>query len=242
MAEIILPLDQPSAAEALELVDRLGPDADFYKVGLELYTAAGPGVVHELRRRCKRVFLDLKLHDIPTTVARAVRVAAALDVTLLTLHTAGGSPMMQAARDASGGGVRLLGVTVLTSMGAAELEGVWGREIRSIRREVGRLAALAHDAGLDGVVASALEAKWVRKSLEPPFLIVTPGIRPAGTAKGDQKRVATPADAVAAGADYLVVGRPVTQAPDPVAALAALRAEVAAARTPPTAPRNHHSP
>ncbi len=232
MAEIIIPLDHPSAREAFDLVDRLGPGADFYKVGLELYTVAGPPVVQELRRRGKRVFLDLKLHDIPNTVAGAVRAAAALDVSLLTLHIAGGTTMMEAARDASAGRIKLLGVTVLTSLGAAELEGVWGREIRAIRREVGRLASLAHAAGLHGVVASALEAKLIREALEPPFLIVTPGIRPAGAARGDQKRVATPADAVAAGADYLVVGRPVTQAPDPVAALAALRAEVASAAAP----------
>ena len=232
MAEIIIPLDRPSAAEATALVDRLGPGADFYKVGLELYTVAGPAVVHELRRRGKRVFLDLKLHDIPNTVAGAVRAAASLDVSLLTLHTTGGVGMMEAAREAAAGRVRLLGVTVLTSFGAAELEGVWGREIASLQREVGRLAALAREAGLDGVVASPLEARWVRKSLEPPFLIVTPGIRPVGAAKGDQRRVATPADAVAAGADYLVVGRPVTQARDPVAALDALRAEVAAATAP----------
>ncbi len=232
MTEIVIPLDQPSAGEALALVDRLGPGADFYKVGLELYTAAGPPVVHELRRRGKRVFLDLKLHDIPNTVAGAVRAAAALDVSLVTLHTAGGTTMMEAARDASAGRVKLLGVTVLTSLGVAELEGVWGREIGSIRREVGRLASLARDAGLDGVVASALEAKLIREAVELPFLIVTPGIRPAGATRGDQKRVATPAEAVAAGADYLVVGRPVTQASDPAAALAALRAEVAAATAP----------
>jgi orotidine-5'-phosphate decarboxylase len=232
MAEIIIPLDHPSAGEAMALVELLGAGADFYKVGLELYAVAGPPVVHELRRRGKRVFLDLKLHDIPNTVAGAVRAAAAMDVDLLTLHAAGGTSMMEAAREAAAGRVKLLGVTVLTSLSAAELEGVWGREIRSIREEVGRLASLAHGAGLDGVVASALEASWLRKALEPPFLIVTPGIRPAGAAHGDQKRVATPADAVAAGADYLVVGRPVTQAPDPVAALAALRAEVAAAGAP----------
>ncbi|MDP2958899.1 MAG: orotidine-5'-phosphate decarboxylase [Longimicrobiales bacterium] len=229
MAEIIIPLDYASAREALALVDRLGPLAAFYKVGLELFTRSGPEVLSELRRRGKRVFLDLKLHDIPNTVARAVAAAAVLDVELLTVHTAGGASMMEAARDASGGRVKLLGVTVLTSLTAAELELVWGREIVSIRDEVGRLAVLAHESGMDGVVASALEASWIRKTLEPPFLIVTPGIRPAGAALGDQKRVATPADAVAAGADYLVVGRPLTQADDPVAALASLLAEVAAA-------------
>lgn len=232
MAEIILPLDHASADQALALVDRLGDEATFYKVGLELYTHAGPEVVRELRRRGKRVFLDLKLHDIPNTVAGAVRAAAALDVQLLTLHAAGGVSMMEAARDAAAGRVKLLGVTILTSLTASEVEGVWGREITSIRDEVGRLAALVHETGLDGVVASALEAGWIRRSLEPPFLIVTPGIRPEGAEVGDQKRVATPADAVAAGADYLVVGRPVTQAEDPAAALRALLAEVSAAAEP----------
>ncbi|GMV07929.1 MAG: orotidine 5'-phosphate decarboxylase [Gemmatimonadota bacterium] len=229
MAEIILPLDQPSAEEALALVDLLGEPAGFYKVGLELYTRAGPEVVRELRRREKRVFLDLKLHDIPNTVAGAVRAAMALDVQLLTLHASGGTSMLEAARDAAEGRVKLLGVTLLTSLTAAEVEGVWGREIASIRDEVGRLAGVVHASGLDGVVASALEASWIRRSLEPPFLVVTPGIRPAGTDRGDQRRVATPADAVAAGSDYLVVGRPVTQAEDPRAALAALLAEVEAA-------------
>lgn len=229
MAEIILPLDHPSAEEALALVDRLGDAGTFYKVGLELYTRAGPEVVRELRRRDKRVFLDLKLHDIPNTVAGAVRAAVELDVQLLTLHVAGGGSMMEAAREAGDGRVKLLGVTVLTSLTASEVEGVWGREITSIRDEVARLATLAEGSGLDGVVASALEAGWIRRTLEPPFLIVTPGIRPAGADVGDQKRVATPADAVAAGADYLVVGRPVTQADDPRAALAALLDEVSRA-------------
>jgi orotidine-5'-phosphate decarboxylase len=229
MAEIIIPLDHPSAGEALALVDQLGEPGTFYKVGLELYTRSGPEVVSELRRRGKRVFLDLKLHDIPNTVAGAVRAAVALDVELLTLHAVGGVSMMEAARDAAEGRVKLLGVTVLTSLTAAEVEGAWGREISSIRDEVGRLAGLAHECGLDGVVASALEASWIRRALAPPFLIVTPGIRASGTPEEDQKRVATPSDAVAAGSDYLVVGRPVTKAPEPREALLSLLAEVEAA-------------
>lgn len=229
MAEIIVPLDHPSPDDALALVERLGEDASFYKVGLELFTRSGPDVVRELRRRGKRVFLDLKLHDIPNTVARAVEAAGALEAELVTVHAGGGSSMMEAARDAAPEGMRILGVTVLTSLTATEVEGVWGREINSIRDEVGRLAGLAHRCGLHGVVASALEAGWIRRALEPPFLIVTPGIRPRGTAAEDQKRVATPTDAVLAGADYLVVGRPVTRAADPAAALAAVLAEVAAA-------------
>jgi orotidine-5'-phosphate decarboxylase len=229
MAGVIIALDHASQAEAMALVDRLGGSGTFYKVGLELYTRAGPTVVEALRARGKRVFLDLKLHDIPNTVAGAVRAASALDVELLTVHASGGVSMLEAAREAATGGVRLLGVTVLTSLTASEVEGVWGREINSIRDEVARLAVLAHDCGIDGVVASAMEAGWIRRALGPERLIVTPGIRPAGTDHGDQERVATPAGAVAAGADYLVVGRPVTQAVDPTLALAALLAEVAEA-------------
>jgi orotidine-5'-phosphate decarboxylase len=229
MAGIIIALDRASQQDALTLVDRLGSAGTFYKVGLELYTRSGPAVVAALRERGKRVFLDLKLHDIPNTVAGAVRAASSLDVELLTVHASGGASMLEAARDAASGGVRLLGVTVLTSLSAAELEGAWGREINSIRDEVGRLAELAHRCGIDGVVASALEAGWIRRALGPEGLIVTPGIRPAGGDQGDQKRVATPANAVEAGADYLVVGRPVTQADDPAKALEALLAEVARA-------------
>jgi orotidine-5'-phosphate decarboxylase len=232
MAEIIVALDHRSDAEALELVDRLGDAGTFYKVGLELYTRGGPDVVGALRDRGKRTFLDLKLHDIPNTVAGAVRAAASLEVDLLTVHTGGGVPMLQAAVEAAEGRVRLLGVTILTSLSPSDVELVWGREIRSIRDEVIRLAELASGAELDGVVASAVEAGWLRPALGEDMLIVTPGIRPVGVDPGDQKRVASPADAVAAGADYLVVGRPVTQARDPAEALDALLAEIAAAEAP----------
>ncbi len=232
MAEIIVALDHASDGEALALVDDLGSRGTFYKVGLELFTRAGPSVVRALHERGKRTFLDLKLHDIPNTVAGAVRAAASLDVELLTLHAGGGVPMLRAAVEAAEGRVKLLGVTILTSLTPSDVELVWGREIRSIRDEVGRLAELASSAELDGVVASAVEAGWLRPALGDDKLIVTPGIRPRGTDPGDQKRVASPADAVAAGADYLVVGRPVTQAEDPAAAFDALLAEVAAAEGP----------
>ncbi len=232
MAEIIVALDHPSAEEALDLVRRLGDQGRFFKVGLELYTRAGPDVVRRLRDHGKRVFLDLKLHDIPNTVAGAVRAAAALDVELITIHTAGGLPMMRAAVEAAEGTMGLLAVTLLTSLSPSDVEAVWGREIRSIRDEVSRLAGLAEECGLAGVVASALETGWLRPQVGADFLIVTPGIRPAGADLDDQMRVATPADAVEAGASYLVVGRPVTQADDPLAALQALQAEVAAARAP----------
>ena len=226
VADVIVALDYPSADEALTMVERLGPPATFYKVGLELYTRGGPSFVESLATLGKRVFLDLKLHDIPNTVAGAVRSASALGVDLLTVHTAGGPAMLEAAADASGRQMRVLGVTLLTSLTPDELEVVWGREIRSIREEVGRLTDLAVACDLDGVVASPLEASWIRNRVEHDFLVVTPGIRREGADPGDQRRVATPADAVSAGADYLVIGRPITRADDPVAALTALLAEL----------------
>jgi len=231
MAEVIVALDYPSTDEALALVEQLGEPATFYKVGLELYTSCGPSFVESLAGLGKRVFLDLKLHDIPNTVERAVRSAAELGADLLTVHTAGGGTMLEAAAEASGPDMRILGVTLLTSLTPTELEVVWGREIRSIREEVGRLTDLAVACGLDGVVASALEASWVRNRVEQDFLLVTPGVRPAGGDVGDQKRVATPAEAVSAGSDYLVIGRPITQADDPSVAFAALLAELTEGNT-----------
>ena len=226
MAGVIVALDVPSTEEALDLVERIGEEGRFYKVGLELYTRAGPSVVRELTGRGRRVFLDLKLHDIPHTVQRATEAAAALGVDLLTVHAAGGPAMLAAAREAADDRVRLLAVTVLTSLKPDDMGRVWGRQIRSVREEVGRLADLAVECGMNGVVASSLEASWLRGHVGDEFLIVTPAIRPAGTDQGDQKRVGTPADAVRAGADYLVVGRPVTHAADPAAAFADLLREV----------------
>jgi orotidine-5'-phosphate decarboxylase len=230
MSRVIVPLDVSSKQAAMSLVDRLGDQADFYKVGFELYTRSGPDVVRELVERGKQVFLDIKLHDIPNTVGRAVAVASELGVDLLTVHVSGGPSMMEAAAKARGGDLKLLGVTVLTSLSPDEMSTVWDREIRSVREEVGRLAVLASDTGMNGVVASALEASWIRRHLSGDFLIVTPGIRPAGSDAGDQDRIATPADAVEAGADYLVIGRPITQATDPAAALAAVLREIDQAR------------
>ena len=229
MPKVILALDTASAAEAFRLVKALGEAGDFYKVGLELYTRAGPSVVSALRARGKRVFLDLKLHDIPNTVVGAVSAASDLGVDLLTVHAAGGRTMLEAARGARTGATRLVGVTVLTSLAPDDLSVAWGRDIESMSAEVGRLADLAEASGLDGVVASAEEAAALRARHGPDFLLVVPGIRLAGTDRGDQKRVATPAAAVRAGADYLVVGRAVTSAPDPSAALATVLAEVARA-------------
>lgn len=226
MSRVILPLDVPSADQAFALVDRLGDDADFYKVGLELYTRSGPDVVRELVARGKRVFLDLKLHDIPNTVAGAVAAASDLGVELLTLHASGGPRMMEAAVGARSGDLKLLAVTVLTSLTPDEMSAVWDREIRSVRDDVGRLAVMGKEAGVDGIVASALEAGWIRQQVGPGFLIVTPGIRPVGSERGDQNRVATPAEAVRNGADHLVIGRPITQADDPAAALDAVLREI----------------
>mgnify|MGYP003322764999 CR=1 FL=1 len=230
MSGLIIPLDVPDLDYAADLVDRLGDEADFYKVGLELYTRVGPPAVEMLQRRGKRIFLDLKLHDIPNTVAGAVRSASALGLDLLTLHAQGGEPMLEAAAAERTGGLRLLAVTVLTSLESWHLEAVWGRSVDDTAAEVHRLARMAVASGLDGVVSSPLEAASLRSLLGPDPILVTPGIRPAGSAVGDQRRIATPADAVRAGADYLVVGRPVTQAPDPRAALTAVLAEIRSAR------------
>ena len=225
MGSVIVALDFPRGDEALSLVDDLGEAGTFYKVGLQLYTAEGPSVVQALKDRGKRVFLDLKLHDIPNTVASGVRVASQLGVDFLTLHIVGGRAMLEAARDAAGE-TRLLGVTILTSLSAADLEVTWGRNNPSVVEEVGRLADLAAQYRIHGVVASPHEASSVRSRVGSEFLVVTPGIRPAGVGHDDQQRVATPSAAIAAGADYLVVGRSITRASDPEAALYSILTEV----------------
>ena len=240
MSEVIVALDVPELDDALSLVRSLGDDATFYKVGLELYTAAGPDSVHALRNEGKRVFLDLKLHDIPNTVARATERAGALGVELLTVHVTGGARMLSAAREAAPDGLRLLGVTLLTSMAVADVEEVWGRELRSVRDEVARLTQVALEHGLQGVVASATEAAWIRARVPDTFLVVTPGIRPSHAGADDQRRPATPADAVRAGADYLVVGRPITRASDPRGALRAILAEMEGAGGPDSTESNEH--
>lgn len=219
MAQVIIALDVPTLDDALGLVDSLGEGADFYKVGLELFTGEGPSVVQALTDRDKRVFLDLKLHDIPHTVARAVGRARHLDVELLTVHATGGRPMMEAAAEAAGDDLTLLGVTVLTSMTASDAENSWGRDVDSLEKEVVRLARLAQESGLGGVVASVREAAPIKAAVGSDLVVVTPGIRFAGDDAHDQARVSTPAEAVAAGADYLVIGRSVTRAPDPAEAL-----------------------
>ena len=230
MAQVIIPLDVPTLDDAMGLVDSLGEAADFYKVGLELFTAEGSAAVQALKQRNKRVFLDLKLHDIPSTVARAVARARVLEVDLLTLHATGGRPMMEAAAQAAENDLTLLGVTVLTSMTSSDMEHSWGREVDSIEEEVVRLATLGRDSGVGGVVASVREAAPVKKALGSDLVVVTPGIRFAGGDAHDQARVSTPGAAVAAGADYLVIGRSVTQAPDPAEALRRVHEEMAGSR------------
>ena len=227
MAQVIIALDVPTLDEAMGLVDALGEETDFYKVGLELFTREGPSVVDALRGRDKRIFLDLKLHDIPNTVARAVARARDLEVDLLTLHATGGRPMMEAAAEAAGDDLMLLGVTVLTSMTASDVEDSWGRAVDSIEEEVVRLARLVRESGVGGVVASVREAAPIKEAVGTDLVVVTPGIRLAGDDAHDQARVSTPAEAVAAGADYLVIGRSVTQASDPAEALRRVYEEAA---------------
>jgi len=215
---IIVPLDVESPAAAQGIVDLLGPDTPFYKVGLELYTASGPGFVSALRDQDKDVFLDLKLHDIPNTVARAVERAADLGVRFLTVHGTGGPRMIEAAATAAGGRLTLLAVTVLTSLDRSELSGVWGREVVSLETEVVRIARSSMEAGAGGVVCSPREARAVSDVIPSGSEVVTPGVRFQDGALDDQRRVATPAAAFRAGATRLVMGRPITRASDPAAA------------------------
>lgn len=206
---LVIALDVPTLEDARSLVDRLGPEVHWFKVGAELFTAAGPAAVALVLEREARVFLDLKFHDIPNSVRGAVASALRLGVSMLTVHAAGGAAMLKAAAEARGlargDGPVLLGVTVLTSQHDA-LE---------------RIIASARDVqavGLDGVVASMHEARPIKETCGPGFIVVTPGIRPAGRAGDDQRRTALPGEAVAAGADFVVVGRPITRAADPLQA------------------------
>jgi orotidine-5'-phosphate decarboxylase len=229
---IIVALDFPDAAAARAMVARLDPGLCRLKVGKELFVAAGPDFVRELVDRGFGVFLDLKFHDIPNTVAQACKAAARLGVWMTNVHASGGPRMLVAAREALEGFEHrplLIAVTVLTSMGPAELNAIG--VAAGPEQQVLRLAGLTREAGLDGVVCSALEAPALRRELGPDFRLVTPGIRPAGGEAGDQTRIMTPAQALQAGADYLVIGRPITQAPDPITALQQIHAEIAAAPT-----------
>ena len=221
---IIVPLDVPDAAAALALAARLDAKLCRVKVGKELFVAAGPAVVGKLQERGFEVFLDLKFHDIPNTVAGACRAAARLGVWMMNVHASGGEAMMRAARESIAAVARppiLIAVTILTSLSDADLErvGLQG----SLAENVERLARLARACGLDGVVCSAQEAALIRKAAGEDFLLVTPGIRLKDDRKDDQARIVTPVEAVRLGANYLVIGRPITQAPDPAAMLASIR-------------------
>ncbi len=243
--KLIVALDLPSGNAATRMAERLRGHAGMFKVGSELFTAEGPVPVRYLVTTGHRVFLDLKFHDIPNTVRAAAREAAELGVSMVNVHASGGRKMMEAALEGARSALqsvsrrmqcsagivvgdearpKVLAVTILTSLASQDLEelGISGTPVEAVIR----LARLAQSAGLDGVVASPREISAIRQACGPGFLIVTPGIRPGSAATDDQARIATPASAIAAGADYLVVGRPITGAPDPVAAADAIVAEM----------------
>jgi orotidine-5'-phosphate decarboxylase len=222
-------LDLPDAKQALAFVDSLGDTCQWFKVGMELYYATGNSLVQELRQRGFNIFLDLKLHDIPNTVAGAIRSATQAGASLLTIHASGGAAMLAAAAEAAAtpAAPSLLAVTVLTSMDANQLSGIGITATPA--EQVLRLAKLAKTAGIDGMVCSPEEVNILRNEMGPQTMLVIPGIRSAGAAIGDQKRVATPATAIAQGASMLVVGRPITQAPNPKQAAQAILDEIAEA-------------
>jgi len=224
---VVVPLDFPDAASALAMAARLDPRLCRVKVGKELFVAAGPAIVEQLHERGFEVFLDLKFHDIPNTVAGACKSAARLGVWMMNVHASGGEAMLRAAREAIAAVTKpplLIGVTILTSLDDESIARVGFAG--SVRENVERLARLTKECGLDGVVCSAQEAPWVRSAAGTSFSLVTPGIRLATDAKGDQARTVTPVEAVKLGADYLVIGRPITRAADPVAVLEGIRREL----------------
>lgn len=227
--KVIVALDYDNQADALAFVDRIDPSSCRLKVGKEMFTLFGPDFVKELHKRGFSVFLDLKFHDIPNTCSKAVRAAAELGVWMVNVHAGGGEKMMAASREIIEpyGKDRplLIGVTVLTSMEQSDLAGI-GLDVAP-QEQVIRLANLTKNAGLDGVVCSAQESSLLKSELGQAFKLVTPGIRPAGSAVGDQKRIMTPVDAIQAGSDYLVIGRPITQAADPASVLAEINATLA---------------
>ncbi|HZR33176.1 MAG TPA: orotidine-5'-phosphate decarboxylase [Terriglobales bacterium] len=228
---LIIALDVSTAAAARKIVAAVGESASTFKVGKQLFTAEGPQIVRELIGSGRKVFLDLKFHDIPNTVSGAVAEATRLKVSMLTVHASGGGKMLQAAAEAAGPtGPLVLAVTVLTSLSDQDLDevGISGRVVDQVLR----LANLARVSGCGGIVASPLEAREVRRELGTGFAIVTPGVRPAGGDPGDQARVTTPAEAIAAGATHLVVGRPVTAAKDPGLAARKIVEEMVSAGVP----------
>jgi len=230
--QIIVALDYPEQNAALEMADQLDPSRCRVKVGKELFTRAGPQVVERLHGKGFDVFLDLKFHDIPNTTAKAVRAAAELGVWMVNVHASGGRRMMEAARNeleqVNGVNTLLIAVTVLTSMERQDLADI-GLDVDPLE-QVKRLALLTEQGGLDGVVCSAQEVTPLRELVSPSFQLVTPGIRPADAVVGDQKRIMTPGMAIQAGSTHLVIGRPITQAEEPVVALERIEQEILAAR------------
>jgi orotidine-5'-phosphate decarboxylase len=222
--QIIVALDVATSEEALHLVTELSPDVDFFKIGLQLYTATGPRLVQDISGLGPKIFLDLKLHDIPNTVAKAVAAAGTLGVKMLTIHLSGGSEMIRAAVRARRDDMLILGVTVLTSSNDETLRetGIPG----AINDQVLRLARLGVSAGIDGLVASPHEARVLRAEFGGQLKIVTPGVRPSWSEPGDQKRFMTPREAIEAGADYLVIGRPITAHSNPREAVAEILGEL----------------
>lgn len=222
---LMVALDVPELETALTLVDRLGDQVEWYKVGKQLFTHYGPKVLEELRTRGRKVFLDMKFHDIPNTVAQAIRSAALIGADIINVHASGGPAMLAAAAEAGREtGKTVIAVTVLTSMDAEQLAAIGIQATPA--EQVLRLARLTQEAGLPGVVCSALELPMLRREFGTDFLTLVPGIRPAGAAAGDQKRIMTPVQAAAAGASYIIVGRPIVAAPDPAAAAQAVLAEL----------------
>jgi orotidine-5'-phosphate decarboxylase len=223
----IVPLDVPTAAAALELVESLGDSCRFYKIGNELFTACGPSIVRDVIARGCDVFLDMKFHDIPNTVAGGVGQAAAMGARLVTVHATGGKAMLEAAVRAAGPRCGVLAVTVLTSLTPADVSVAWGRpEPLDLQAEVLRLAGVAADAGVHGVVCSGHEAPLVRDAFGDRLATLVPGIRAAGGPVQDQARVVTPRQAADAGARYAIIGRMVTSAPDRRAAMQGVLAEL----------------
>jgi orotidine-5'-phosphate decarboxylase len=229
---LIVALDVSFSADALRIVSSLGDSVQTYKVGMQLYTAEGPKIVRDLISAGKSVFLDLKYHDIPNTVAATVREAAHLGVSMMTVHASGGTKMLRAAAEAARSAnspPKILAVTVLTSMDENDLHeiGVSGQPVDQVLK----LAGIALAAGCDGIVSSAREVRNLRTSFGQSFLAITPGVRPAGAAHGDQARVVTPAEAIAAGATHIVMGRPITAALRPEAAIQSVLRELEGAET-----------
>lgn len=230
MTRIVLALNVGNGTEALGMLDRIGNEVDVYKIGIDLFASAGPDLVREFVRRGTEVFLDLKYSDIPSVVGKAVEAASELEVTMLTVHTMGGPAMLAqasaAAARAKGRKPLILGVTVLTSLDEAALDRISGLR-QPVAERVRSLALLAKESGCDGVVSSPQEISVIKQTCGREFVVVTPGIRlGAAKAKDDQARTMTPTQAAQAGADYIVVGRPIYDAPDPMAAIAAIRAQL----------------